>query len=392
MNEPRPAVSIYRMAPTYYQLRRLHFRMTIKSWLRGIDKALLAFAGVLPIGILAVLAVFVLVQAEALRTLLRADAPLEQRLAVIAAWQFLTFVLLRAIREAVLMPRARAWLSSLPISASSELQSDFAFALQGYSILWAPLGWVAFTTQTFQAWLSLGVLIVMSLCANLALLRARPWHSLPALAALPVLASSAGSAVLLCSVLLVSAALWHSYLPGSVRAARPPRTRHFGERLSIRSGLALPFLAHDLRSNVLIRMGFVTATLAACLLMAALREHGEAGTRSLVFVGAVAAVALYPLPALWRNTLLDKLHFLAGQTDFVQRIRLSVYGIPALLFGGALLVAALFDAGESARATPVIFGSLFVAGVVATRCGVQMASWLLPLLSFVAVLILGGIL
>jgi hypothetical protein len=164
------------------------------------------------------------------------------------------------------------------------------------------------------------------------------------------------------------------------------------ERLSIRSGLALSFFAHDLRSNVLIRTGFIASTLAACLLMTALRAQGAAGTRSLVFVGAMATVALYPLPVLWRNTLLTRLHFLAGQADFVRRIRPSVYGIPALLFGGALLVATFFDAGESAPATSAIFGALFVAGVVAARCGVQMASWLMPLSSFVVVLILGGIL
>jgi len=187
-------------------------------------------------------------------------------------------------------------------------------------------------------------------------------------------------------------ALWRSYLPGSVRAAKPSRAGALAERLSIRSGLALPFLAHDLRSNVLVRLGFIAATLAACLLITTLRTHDAAGTRSLVFVGAVAAVTLYPLPSLWRSALLTRLHFLAGQADFVRRIRPSVYGIPALLFGGALLVAACFDAGESAPATPAIFGTLFVAGVVAARCGVQMASWLMPLSSFVAVLILGGIL
>jgi hypothetical protein len=63
-----------------------------------------------------------------------------------------------------------------------------------------------------------------------------------------------------------------------------------------------------------------------------------------------------------------------------------------LLFGGAMLMAGFFDAGESTPATPAIFGSLFVCGVIAARCGVQMASWLMPLLSFVAVLVLGGIL
>ena len=383
---------MYRMSPTYYQLRRLHFRTTIKTWLRGIDKALLAFAGVLPIGILAVLAVFVLVQAEALRTLLRVEAPIEQRLAVIVAWQFVTFVLLRALREAVLMPKARTFFSSLPIRSSSELQSDFTFALQGYSLLWAPLGWVAYTTQTFQAWLSLGVLVVASLCANLALLRARPWHSPPALAALLTLALPPRPLILFGATAVAGLALWRSYLPGSVRATQPTRASELAERLSIRSGLALPFFAHDLRSNVLIRMGFIASTLAACLLMTALRAQGAAGTRSLVFVGAMATVALYPLPVLWRNTLLTRLHFLAGQADFVRRIRPSVYGIPALLFGGALLVAACFDAGESAPATSAIFGALFVAGVVAARCGVQMASWLMPLSSFVTVLILGGIL
>jgi hypothetical protein len=283
---------MYRMAPTYHQLRRLHFRITIKAWLRGIDKALLAFAGVLPIGILAVLAVFVLVQAEALRTLLRADAPLEQRLAVIVAWQFVTFVLLRALREAVLMPKARAFFSSLPLPRSSELRSDFTFALQGYSILWAPFGWVAFTTQTLEAWLSLGVLIVTSLCANLALLRARPWHSLPALVALSTLVLPASPVVLLGAVSVAGVALWRSYLPVSVRSTQSSPASDLAERLSIRSGLALSFFAHDLRSNVLIRIGVIAGTLAACLLMAALRAQGAAGTRSLVFVGAVAAVAL----------------------------------------------------------------------------------------------------
>jgi hypothetical protein len=392
LNERTPSLSIYRMAPSYYQLRRLHFRTTIKAWLRGIDKALLAFAGVLPIGILAVLAVFVLVQAEALRTLLRAEAPIEQRLAVVVAWQFVTFVLLRALREAVLMPMARAFFSSLPIPSSCELQSDFTFALQGYSLLWAPLGWVAYTSQTFQAWLSLGVLVVASLCANLALLRARPWHSLPALAALLTMALPPRPLILFGAAAVAGFALWRSYLPGSVRATQPTRVSELAERLSIRSGLALSFFAHDLRSNVLIRTGFIASTLAACLLMTALRAQGAAGTRSLVFVGAMATVALYPLPVLWRNTLLTRLHFLAGQADFVRRIRPSVYGIPALLFGGALLVATFFDAGESAPATSAIFGALFVAGVVAARCGVQMASWLMPLSSFVAVLILGGIL
>jgi len=230
------------------------------------------------------------------------------------------------------------------------------------------------------------------LCANLTLLRGRPWHSLPALVALPTLALPASPVVLLGAVSVAGVALWRSYLPGSVRSAQPARASDLAERLSIRSGLALSFFAHDLRSNVLIRIGVIAGTLAACLLMAALRAQGAAGTRSLVFVGAVAAVALYPLPALWRGTLLTKLHFLAGQAEFVRRIRPSVYGIPALLFGASLLVAAFFDAGESAPATPAIFGTLFVAGVVAARCGVQMASWLMPLSSFVAVLILGGIL
>ena len=128
---------MYRMAPTYHQLRRLHFRITIKAWLRGIDKALLAFAGVLPIGILAVLAVFVLVQAEALRTLLRAEAPLEQRLAVIVAWQFLTFVLLRALREAVLMPKARAFL--LEPAPAPLVRTTVRFHVRSAGLL-APVG------------------------------------------------------------------------------------------------------------------------------------------------------------------------------------------------------------------------------------------------------------
>ncbi len=383
---------MYRMAPAYHQIRRLHFRITIKAWLRGIDKALLAFAGVLPIGIVAVLVVFVLVQAEALRTLLHAEAPLGQRLAVLAAWQVLTCVLLRALREAVLMPRARAFFSTLPLPPARELHSDLVFALQGYSILWAPIAWVAFTAPTSQAWLSLAVLVIASLCANLALLRARPRYSLPPLAASLVLAFPTNAGLLVGAAAVAGVALWRSYLPGGIRVAPPSRASGFGHRLAIRSGLALPFLVYELRSNVLIRMGFIAATLAACLLLSSLRAPGAAGARVLVFVGAVAAVALYPLPALWRSMLLTRLHFLAGQPAFARRMRLSVYGIPVLLFAGALLLAACFDAGESADVTPAIFGALFLVGVIAARRGIEIASWLMPLVSFVAVLILGGML
>jgi hypothetical protein len=401
VNESPVTVSIFRMAPTYQQLRRLHFRITIKAWLRGIDKAFIAFAGVLPIGFLAVLAVFVMVQADALRLLVHVDTPAAQRFAVIAGWQGATFVLLRALREATLMPHARAFFATLPVPPSQVLRSDVLLALQGYSILWAPLAWVAFTARTCETILNLAALAAVSLCANLALLRGKTSHALAAFAALALLAIAAAADTrapgILASAAAVAAsaiALWRSYLPGRARTPAPRTGNGAADRLaqkiSLGSGLAVPFLAHELRSNVLIRVGVIVGALAALLALNGLRATGAAGTRTLVFGGAAAAIALYPLPALWRTSLLTKLHFLAGQPAFVRRMRLAVYGLPALLFGIALAVAGYFDASESPRVAPAIFGVLFAGGVAAARCGLQAASWLMPLMNFVAVIVLGG--
>ncbi|MEO8017910.1 MAG: DUF6136 family protein [Pseudomonadota bacterium] len=390
------------MAPTYHQLRRLHFRLTLKAWLQGLDKALLAYAGVLPIGFLAVLAVFVLVQAEALKLLVSPESKAAVRIAVVAGWQGATFVLLRALREAVLMPKARVFFATLPVSPASELRSDLLFAIQGYSLLWAPLAWVAFTAQSHQAQLTLASLAAVSLFANLALLRGKALNAAIILALLFVLSSTraetrqvlAFATSRLAIAALAAFALWLSYLVDFPlpRARRSLRAGGLAYQAALASGLALPFLAHELRSNVAVRLGFIACTLGACLLLASQRAEGVAGTRVLVFVGAAAAVALYPLPALWRNTLLSKLPFLAGQAAFVQRIRLPVYGISILLFGAALAVAWHFDAGESHPATAVTFSTMFAGGVIAARLGWQIASWLMPLLNFVAVLILGGML
>jgi len=399
MNESPRILSISRMPPSYHLLRRLHFRLTLKAWLRGLDKALLAFAGVLPIGFLGVLAVFVLVQANALERLLDAATPLAQRIAIVAGWQAVTFVLLRALREAVLMPRSRAFFAALPVSPGRELRSDLVFAAQGYSIAWAPLAWVTFNAHAGPALQRLASLAAVSLCANLALLRGRTRFALPALAALAVLALPAGVEIALASAAAVAAAgysLWRSYLPGGSDTSRARRARTLtggaARKLSLASGLALPFLANELRSNLGVRLGFIAGTFGACLLLATFRAEDAAGTRILVFVGAVAAVSLYALPALWRTGLLTKLHFVAGQAAFVRRIRTCVYGVPVLLFAVVMALAASLDAGESPRAAALVFGLLFAGGLIAARCQWQVASWLMPLLNFVAVIILGGIL
>ena len=97
---------------------------------------------------------------------------------MIAAWQGFSFVLLRAMREAALMPKAQNFFDSLPIAPSQKLRADAVLALLTYSFLWLPVAWVvvdplASRSAPLAGTMSLlGELVVLSLCVNLTLLRA----------------------------------------------------------------------------------------------------------------------------------------------------------------------------------------------------------------------------
>jgi hypothetical protein len=160
----------------------------------------------------------------------------------------------------------------------------------------------------------------------------------------------------------------------------------------LRSGLVTTLLANDLRSNLLVRIGIIAATLCACLVVIAVRTSDSSTASVLLFVAAVAALALYSLPMLCRTTLFTRLHFLAGQAAFARRMRLAAYGIPSALFALALAAAWPFDRSGTAARDALVFSLCYLGGVTATRAGVKAIKWLMPLATMIALIVLGAML
>src|SRR5262245_16931453 len=182
------------MAANYLSIRHSHFRITLRDWFRGLDKALVAIASALTFILTAMVAMAVVGMAQGLALLSDASASPAHRVAVITAWQGISLVLMRALREAALMPRARQFFASLPIPPALHLRADLVLALLTYSFRWLPVAWVIAdplgtrTAPLPTTVLALATLIVISVCVNLTLLRARIRYALPCIAALAVFA------------------------------------------------------------------------------------------------------------------------------------------------------------------------------------------------------------
>jgi hypothetical protein len=385
----------------YLGIRHSHFRITLRDWLRGLDKALIAIASALTFILTAMVVVAIFGMARALLLLLDPATSAAHRVEVIGAWQILSFVLLRALREAALMPRAQGFFDALPIAPRLRLRADVVLALLTYSFLWLPVGWViadplsSRTAALGITVVALAELIVISLGVNLTLLRDRPRQAVVCLAALISYASLRGAhagfeATRAAAALLAAGALWWSYQPGTVRAPVRRQRSEFADQIAIRTGLVVPLLAHELRANLAVRVGAIAATLAGCLVVIQLRTNDTSSASVLLFVAAVATLALYSLPALLRRTLLTKLEFLAGQPAFGQRMRLAVYLLPTLLFCAALSVGWIFDRSGRAGVDAGIFCVLYVAGVAGARLGLRITSWFIPFAVTIAVIILGA--
>ena len=389
------------MAANFLGIRHSHFRITLRGWLRGLDKALIAIASALTFILTAMVAMVVFGMAQALLLLLDPATSHAHRMEVIAAWQCLSFVLLRALREAALMPKAQPFFDALPIAPSLRLRADLVLALFTYSFLWLPVIWViidplqARPISLADSVAALAELIVISACVNLTLLRARPRQAWVCVGALVLYAALAGGSVGPAlahagGALLAAWALWWSYQPGTARAPAARRRSAFADQLAIHTGLVVPLLTHELRANLALRVGVILATLGACPLVIELRTNDTSTASVLLFVAAVATLALYSLPALLRRTLLTKLEFLAGQPAFAQRLRFPVYLLPTLIFGAALWLGWVFDRSGRAAIDAGIFCALYLAGVAGTRLGLRITSWFIPFAVTIAVIILGA--
>ena len=385
---------------TYFELRQRHFTTTLRGWFRGLDKAVIGLVAALQFILTAIAAVLLLALARGLELLVDPTTGAAERVGVVGAWQVASWILLRALREAAFMPRARGFMDALPVTAPARLRADVVLAALAYSLLWAPMIWVLLAPSTEPRAYAHVVgafagLALTSLCVNIAWLRGAALQALVALAALAIFASVPGRTtgaelVRLGATLVGAAALWSAYLPGARRAAVPARGAAFADRLSLRTGLVLPLLAHSLRSNLLVRLGVIAATLGACLVVIRLRTNDTSTVSVVVFVAAVAALALYRLPALIRNTLLSNLHFLAGHPEFPRRLRFTAHALPTLLFAGAITAAWPFDRSGTAVRDAGIFAALYLLGVAGTRAGWAAMNWLIPLIGAVALIILSA--
>jgi hypothetical protein len=388
------------MTASYLAIRHWHFRITLRRWLRGLDKALLAIAAALTFLLTAIVAMIVYGMAQALSMLPDPATAPAQRIAVIAAWQALSFILLRALREAALMPKAVSFFDSLPVPSVHKLRADAVLALLSYSFLWLPVAWVLLDplgerrASPAVASAELGALAVLSVAVNLTCLRGRWMQAgicVLALAAYawPTHVGGIEAIRLLCATLAMWA-LWKSYQPGTARAPAKRRRSALADGLAVHSGLVVPLLANELRANLLVRLGVVLATLAACLVVIELRTNDTSTASVLLFVAGAAALALYSLPALVRSTLMNRLPFLAGQAGFVRRMRFWIYFIPTALFCAALLLGWAFDHGGRAALEAGIFSALYVLGVAGARKDLQVTRWFMPFATLVAVIILGA--
>ncbi len=90
------------MAANYLWIRHAHYRITLRSWLKGLDKALVAIASALTFILTAMVAMVIYGMAQALVLLLDSGTSYWNRIEVICAWQVISFVLVRALREVVL--------------------------------------------------------------------------------------------------------------------------------------------------------------------------------------------------------------------------------------------------------------------------------------------------
>ena len=94
------------MPANYLDIRHAHYKLTLRGWLRGLDKALIALAAALTFILTALIAMAVFGMAQALLLLTDPSVDAWHRIGVVAAWPALSFALLRATREAALMPKA----------------------------------------------------------------------------------------------------------------------------------------------------------------------------------------------------------------------------------------------------------------------------------------------
>jgi hypothetical protein len=396
---------------SYYQIRTLHFTETLAGWARGLDKTAFALLATVGPGLVAILALLLLAIANGLTVLYDASSDVARKSLAVCAWQAVSLSLLWSLREALLMPRASNFFAALPIPIFERLRADLAISALSYSVLWLPVSWALVAgffdrhaVAAILALLSTSAFVILSLFSNLLLLRGR-WQGVAlAITVLAIFALTEADSVFgvlyrLAAVGAGAASVWRNYMEQPAAAEKPRVTSLLMERISIRSGLAISFFAHELRTTLLIRVSAVFGLLAVLAVASTFREPGSAPIGGFVFVVATAAIALHSLPAVCRSTAFAKLLFVAGQKNFTRRLSIVACAIPIVIYICALLGAYMLTiswsapaarVGEKTTAPTLFFTLSFLAGMVASIKDAPGVRWLMPVVNVAAAIAMSG--
>ena len=395
---------------TYPQLRTWHFTETLRTWLKGLDKAAVALIAVAGPGCLAVLVLLLLAVADGLSALSNASTTFTHKFATICSWQLGTLGLLWAMREAVFMPRAAPFFAALPIKASQQLRADIALCMLSYSLLWLPVAWAighgffaAGALQGTQVMLRVSAFVAFSLAANLLLQRLGLRAALvvvPGLLACAVAgANFVGTLCTVAAATVIGLYLWHICQQPHALDTRQSTPNALVERLAVRTGLAVLLFTNELRAALLLRLSCVFGLLALIPLLAALKPDAELEAAGFVVVMTAATIAFHDLPALCRSVAFTKLRFVAGQQLFVRRVTLFAHALPATLYLCALLAAhrittathdPTYQLSHLLQSASIFFSTTFVIGTIAASLGYGSVRWLMPVVNFVAAIFLSG--
>ena len=173
----------------------------------------------------------------------------------------------------------------------------------------------------------------------------------------------------------------------------------FVEALALHSGLGTLLFANELRAALLLRLCAVFGLLALVPLIWRYKSDAGLETVGFVVVMAAATLALYDIPALCRSVAFSKLRFIACQRNFVRRIAVFSHGMQGALYLGAFVGALsattiMFDPApefsEQLLLPSVFFAATFVLGTIAANLEWPSFRWLMPVISFVAAILMSG--
>jgi hypothetical protein len=281
--------------------------------------------------------------------------------ATLAAWLFGTSLVVFALREAIFMLRARAFVRMLPIASWRHFALDLRGVATAYSFLWLPLAFFA-----GELWLS----------------------PLPAGAKLRMSSTVAGCVA---AGMCLQVAFLELHARAHAHRIVAPRV---ASRLGAWSALAIPIAWRDLRAPIGLRVLLVAAFAAGGAWLAADGSFCGKSNGSYRIECAAAVLALHRIPALVQERLCESLPWLFRLG--AARRKAFTWAIAGTLLLYTVAVAASAAAWSTSCAAVRVQAPALVFGVVllvlaALALRVKLASTWVGIVAIVVVLYVWGI-